>query len=405
MLANPTKTLTVSQLTAMIAYALESRPDLKNVLVEGEVSNFGERGGHWYFVLKDQGANLNCVCFATYNAGVKFKVDDGMKLLVHGSVEVFRERGRLQLYIDRLEPAGVGALELQIRQLTDRLRKEGLFDESRKRPLKAVPTKIAVVTSKSAAAWQDVCRVIARRAPYLEMVLVPTAVQGAQAAGEIAAAIARAQTILGVDTIMLIRGGGSFEDLLPFQTEVVARAIASSKIPVVTGVGHETDSSLADYAADRVAPTPSAAAEVVAAPREGLLAEVAHLSTRIERLVLQGLESRKSRLSSERRALLAQSPLARIARMREAVSAQRQRLDSVSKRQLEKLRSRLNIDLTGLLAYSPISTLERGYALVEDSAGGIIARLSGVSSGDQLTLRWFDGTAKVAVLEVKPDAG
>ena len=279
----------VSDLTLMVHDALAARPELEDVLVEGEVSNLKAHvSGHLYFTLKDAHSAISCVCFRTNALRIPFRPDNGMTVVAHGSVQVYGQQGRYQLYVDRLEPSGVGALALGVEQLKQRLSAEGLFDERRKRRLPLLPRRVVVVTSRSGAALRDVCTVIARRAPCIGVVLSPATVQGDGAVETLIRALQRADQVRDADVILLVRGGGSLEDLIAFNSESLARAIRATRLPVVTGVGHETDTTVADLAADRRAPTPSAAAELVAPSVTALREDVAARHARLA-LALVGL--------------------------------------------------------------------------------------------------------------------
>jgi exodeoxyribonuclease VII large subunit len=257
----------VSEFTERIGELLEGQfPD---VWIEGEVSNFhGAQSGHIYFTLKDARAQLRCVCFRDQARGLKFRPEDGLHITVRGSLGVYELRGEYQLYVSHIEPVGLGALQLAFEQLKKKLEEEGLFDEARKRPLPVLPRCIGVVTSPSGAAIRDILRVLKRRFANVHVQLYPVKVQGDGAATEIAAALRHFSRAGFVDVVIVARGGGSLEDLWAFNEESVARAIAASEIPVITGVGHETDFTIADFVADLRAPTPSAAAEIVVRSRQ-----------------------------------------------------------------------------------------------------------------------------------------
>ncbi|MCE7938993.1 MAG: exodeoxyribonuclease VII large subunit, partial [Chloroflexi bacterium CFX6] len=253
----------VTALSDHIKAILEDDPELGDVWVEGEVSNCRPAAsGHWYFVLKDEGATLSCVIWKSSAAALSTLPADGQRFLMHGAVSVYGPAGRYQYYVDHCEPAGLGDLHQRFEALKARLAEEGLFDAARKRPLPAYPMRIGVVTSRQAAALRDICNVLARRWPAAEVRLAPTLVQGDAAPDQIVAALA-AVARAGVEVVLLARGGGSLEDLWAFNDERVARAIAACPVPVVCGVGHEIDFTIADFVADVRAPTPSAAAEMV----------------------------------------------------------------------------------------------------------------------------------------------
>ncbi|MGA7914861.1 MAG: exodeoxyribonuclease VII large subunit [Candidatus Acidiferrales bacterium] len=261
------RTWKVSELTARIRELLESA--LPDVWVEGEVSNcHAAQSGHCYFTLKDAKAQIRCVCFRDQMRTLKFKPEDGLHITVRGSLSVYDARGEYQIYVTNIEPVGLGALQLAFEQLKKKLHSEGLFDQARKKPLPVLPRCIGVVTSPTGAAIRDILRVLKRRFPNAQVSVYPTKVQGTSAAGEIVQALEYFNRAKTVDVLILARGGGSLEDLWAFNEEILARAIFASEIPVITGVGHETDFTIADFVADLRAPTPSAAAEIVVKSRQ-----------------------------------------------------------------------------------------------------------------------------------------
>ncbi|GAC1341371.1 MAG: hypothetical protein NVSMB29_11710 [Candidatus Dormibacteria bacterium] len=244
--------VSVAELTALVRGAINRQPELEDLLVEGEVSNLSPaRSGHLYFTLRDGTASVRCACFRAQAQRIPFRPENGMVVIAHGRVDVFEAQGAYQLYVDRLEPSGVGALALAVEQTRRRLAAEGLFADDLKRELPWLPRRVAVVTSSSGAAIRDVCTVLARRAPCIDVVVVSTPVQGEGAAAAIVNALGRAQRLPGVESVLLVRGGGSFEDLAAFQQEAVARAIRACRLPMVTGASHETDTTIADWATDR----------------------------------------------------------------------------------------------------------------------------------------------------------
>src|SRR5207253_3062230 len=283
----------------LVRDALAVRPELEDVLVEGEVSNLSApASGHIYFTLKDRHAALACVCFRNNVLRIPFKPENGMTVVAHGSVQVYEQQGRYQLYVDRLDPSGVGALALAIEQLKRALGAEGLFDERHKRALPLLPRRVAVVTSRTGAAFRDVYTVMSRRAPGIDIVLSPATVQGDGAAETIVRALRRADMVQGAGVILLVRGGGSLEDLMPFNSEAVARAIRATRLPVVTGVGHAIDTTVADLAADRRGATPSAAAELVAPSAASLQEELAGRRLRLGQSVRSSLLRHRRSLDS-----------------------------------------------------------------------------------------------------------
>src|SRR5438309_7699129 len=338
----------VSDFTTLVRDALAVRPELEDVLVEGEVSNLQPHSyGHLYFTLKDSRAQLSCVCFRSNALRIPFKPENGMTVVAHGAVQVYEAQGRYQLYVDRMDPSGVGALALAIEQLKRALGAAGLFDERHKRPLPLLPRRVVVVTSRTGAAFRDVYTVMTRRAPGIDIVLSPATVQGEGAAETIARAIQRADQVAGAGVILLVRGGGALEDLMPFNTEAVARAIRAARLPVVTGIGHETDTTIADLAADRRAATPSAAAETVAPDVAQLRSDLAARWLRLGHAVRSGLALK--RRSAERLAarLSRLSPGNRVAAMRQDVDRRSTLLQRALLHEIAAKRHRLDLAVGG----------------------------------------------------------
>ncbi len=438
--------VTVSDVTALVRDSIAARPELEDVLVEGEVSNVSTpASGHVYFTLKDSRAALACVCFRTHAQRIPFRVENGMTLLAHGSVQVYEQQGRYQLNADRLEPSGIGALALAVEQLKRRLAAEGLFDARRKRELPLLPRRVVVVTSRSGAALRDVHTVMTRRAPGIDLVLSPATVQGEGAADTIVTALRRAGQVRGADVILLVRGGGAIEDLMPFNSEAVARAIAAATLPVVSGIGHETDTTVADHAADRRAATPSAAAELVvpsvAELRQGLSGRSLRMVQAVQGMTAQrrsGLEHREARLGrlspGHRVAGLRQDLDRRTQLLRRAllaeVAAQRRTLDAASgrlgvqhpSRRLEVGRSRLERHMGRLEgvwrrgvdarraslatrsaqveALSPRRTLERGYSITLDAGGTVLTSSAGVRAQQRVRTLLGGGAFESVVVDV-----
>ena len=382
--------LTVSQLVGRIRFALESDRELQGVRVEGEVSNFRRApSGHCYFTLKDAGAELRCVMWRSVARTLNPLPGDGDQVLAYGSISVYEQRGSLQLYVERLEQAGVGQLYREFERLKARLEAEGLFD--RQRPLPQFPQRIGVVTSPAAAALRDILNVLARRYPLADVVLSPTMVQGDQAPPQIVAALAALNARDDIDVIIVARGGGSLEDLWAFNDERVARAIAASRIPVVCGVGHETDFSLADFAADRRAPTPSAAAEIATPDLSGARGWVVESQSRLTAAFRLDLERRRSEMESLVRALRHLSPLSRLAQARQQVDDLMGRASSAMEHNWALQREQVEGLTRQLRSLGPQATLERGYAIVRRSDDGQLVRsVAQVAAGDKLTVRVSD---------------
>jgi exodeoxyribonuclease VII large subunit len=384
---------TVSQLTGHIKRIVDDDPVLNDIWIEGEVSNFKQAASrHCYLTLKDAGSQIPCVIWRNVAEAQDYMPADGDQVLAHGNVSVYETGGRYQLYIDRIEPAGVGNLYLEFERLKAKLEAEGLFDPERKRQLPPIPRRIGVVTSPTAAALRDILNVLSRRYPLAEVVLSPTQVQGDAAPPQIVAAIEAANERADIDVLIIARGGGSLEDLWAFNDEQVARAVAASRIPTVCGVGHETDFSLADFAADVRAPTPSAAAELVTPDRAELRAYVSGLSAALAAALRTEIDERRWRLAEMSRALRHLSPASLLAQIRQRTDDLLMRAESAVRHNLTVQRERLS-GLSGrLTAVSPLGTLERGYAVVRHrDAGDVVRSVAQVKPGDGLSVRVTDG--------------
>lgn len=398
------KVLSVYELTRYVKARLETDPGLRDVWVQGEISNFKHHtSGHMYFTLKDDRAQVRCVMFRGANRRLRFAPENGMQIIARGQVSVYERDGQYQLYVQGMEPQGVGALHVAFEQLKARLEAEGLFDPARKRPLPLLPRRIGIVTSPTGAALRDMIRVARRRFPNLTLVVAPVLVQGDEAPPQIIQAIQRLNAHGSVDVIIVGRGGGSLEDLWAFNDEGVARAIASSAVPVVSAVGHETDHTIADFVADLRAPTPSAAAELVVPSRAELAAAVASLSVR-----LVGALRQRRRLGRERWRRIMASRVFR--RPLDRVHQERQRLDDLVRRahiavvrHVERRRNRLGAAAGRLDALSPLSVLRRGYSIARRRSDGVVVKsVAAVAAGETLDLRVADGSIECRVAAVQP---
>jgi exodeoxyribonuclease VII large subunit len=353
---------TVSTLTAEVKAVLED--SFPAIWVEGEISNFKHHtSGHMYFTLKDAQAQIRGVMFRGHNRLLRFQPTDGLAVLVCGAVTVYERRGEYQITAEFMEPKGVGALQLAFEQLKAKLEAEGLFRDSRKRPLPLLPRKIGIVTSPTGAVIRDILTIITRRFPGLEVLIHPVAVQGAGAAGEIAAALGRLGSRTDLDVLIVARGGGSLEDLWAFNEEIVARAVAASPIPVISAVGHETDVTIADFVADLRAPTPSAAAELVVAQRDELRQRVDELTVRGLSALQRVLAVRRGRVEMLGRHLLLLSPVARLARQADRLQGLRRRLDAWWTLFRTVRGARLARAAATLESLSPLGILGRGYSI------------------------------------------
>ena len=390
----------VSSLTRLIRELLESEADLQDVWVVGEVSNCSRpASGHLYFTLKDTNAALRCVMWRTDVLRQKFVLRDGDAVEVHGSIGLYETSGQYQLYADKIRPTGDGLLFQEFLKLKERLEKEGLFDPLRKRNIPRLPDCIGVVTSPTGAALRDILNTINRRFPLARVVISPTPVQGEDAPAFIVAAIQNLEREVRPDLILLARGGGSIEDLWAFNDERVVRAIVACSVPVICGVGHETDFTLADFAADLRAPTPTAAAEQAAVDREELRVSLQDLSRTLDHLMRGYLQTPRWHLDELSLHLQALSPRTRI-------RSDRQQLDDLSRRALSSLthalllkRARLS-NLKGRSdALNPEAVLRRGFAVITRRDGELIRRVEQVHAGDRLQARVSDGQFDVQVEE------
>ena len=416
-----TGSISVSQLNLLIAEAIRREPRTRSVTVRGEVSGFRHHmaTGHWYFSLKDEEAAVNCVMFRQNTFHAKLKPQDGHRVLVNGYVDVYPKNGSYQLYVMNLRPDGTGELFLQYEELKRRLSAEGLFDPFRKQTLPMVPRKVAVVTSGSGAAWHDILNVSALRNPSVPIVLIPVTVQGDRAAAEIAAGIRTANEQTDADVLIVARGGGSAEDLWCFNEEIVARAVAASRIPVVSGVGHEIDTTICDLAADVRASTPSNAAEIVFPDRKELRGRTEALCIALRRaaeneITKAGLKIRKAVMR-----LSVASPEKRIARLTAESQLRRTELTHALQTRMEEAGVQLRMAGMGLTnavrrrtesagvsvlrlrehleAMNPIRVLERGYTLVTDREGRILTGVDEARSAGNINIRFADGTTEAAV--------
>ena len=424
-----TQALSVSQLTDVIRNALAVRPELEDVLVEGEISNFSTpASGHLYFTLKDKTAQLGCVAFRMQARMIPFRPENGMTVVAHGHVEVYAEQGRYQLYIDRLEPAGIGALALAVEQRKKALSKEGLFDEKIKRPLPLFPRRVVVVTSRSGAALRDVINVAARRAPAIDLVLSPATVQVEDAAQTLVRALQRAGQVKGAEVVLLVRGGGSLEDLMPFNEESVARAIRACSLPVVTGVGHETDTTIADLCADKRAATPSAATEMVIPDQSALLHQLESRGARLRQALQRDVAGRRESAANARlrlrSALLSEiaqkrrqsdalrtrlhiaSPRNRLASQRTEHGARTQNLQRAFSVFMREQKSLIGAKRQRLEALSPQRTLERGYSVTLDEAtGAVVTSAQALHPRQRLRTLLSQGRVVSEVVKTEGEAG
>lgn len=438
---------TISQLNRRARQLLETHFPL--IWVEGEISNLSRPGsGHWYFTLKDSDAQVRCAMFRNRNGLVRFQPNHGDHVLVRCRVSLYEGRGDYQLIVEHMEPAGYGALQRRFDELRAKLAAQGLFDEAHKRPLPLQPQHLGVITSPTGAALQDILAVLRKRFPALPVTVYPVSVQGNKAAGEIAAAIAAANRDQRCDVLIVGRGGGSLEDLWPFNEETVARAIYASALPIVSAVGHETDFTIADLVADVRAPTPSAAAELISPDAEQLLRRLhqanlalqhamqrvlqrksqqldwlgqrvvsptrrlelwqhrlEHLRQRLGAVMGRELTARRHRLERLDAQLQQRHPRLIHTLLSDKVAQLSQRLDHTIERRLTDHRQRLAHQAGLLHALSPLQTLERGYAIVQGEQGAVIRSVTQVEAGSRVNVRLSDGALLCRVEDAQAAGG
>lgn len=383
--------LRVAELTAYLRRLLESDDLLADVRVQGEIANTNRyASGHLYFTIKDEAAAMSCVMWKTQVARLPRLPREGEAVHVHGHVSVYDARGQMQLYVDEIEFVGAGALWQEFERLKQRLAEEGLFNDSRKRPLARFPRAIGIVTSRSGAVLQDIRHILERRYPLPEVYLAATAVQGVDAPAQIVAALNAVQRVPNLDVIILARGGGSIEDLWAFNDERVARAICASRVPVVSGVGHETDFTIADFCADLRAPTPTAAAQFCTPDQNELRANLLLIQQRLRRAMHERVSDARLRLVQDVNALHRASPRAELANRRQRVDEQTRAARRLIVRRIEMQRARVAGASRHLRALDPLGTLERGYAIVRKD-GSVVTTPAQVTAGDTLHVRVHGG--------------
>ena len=390
---------TVSGLNREARELLES--GLGKVWVEGELSNLSRpASGHWYFSIKDQEAQVRCAMFRGRNTKVTFAPKDGQKVLIGARVSLYEPRGDYQLQVEAMEDAGAGALQRAFEELKKKLAAEGLFAEELKRPLPRVPRRIGVITSPSGAAIRDILHILAARFPAAEVIVYPVPVQGTAAAPAIVAAIALANRRAECDVLILARGGGSLEDLWPFNDERVARAIRASDIPLVSGVGHEVDFTIADFAADLRAPTPSGAAQLVVPDADEWLRALDALQDRFDAAIRRAFATTQEALSRLGARLTRAHPGTRINQHAQRLDELEQRLQRGIDRLLERRQTRFAGLARALNAVSPLATLDRGYSIVVAADGALLTDVANVKVGDALRIRLAKGQLEANVSNV-----
>lgn len=386
------KTMTVTELTTYIKQLVDSDMLLSNVWITGEISNYKfHTSGHMYFSLKDQGAVIKCVMFRTQNSRLKFRPEEGMRVIARGYVSVYPQGGSYQLYVDAMQPDGTGALYMAFEQLKIKLESQGLFDESRKKKIPLLPNAIGVITSPTGAVIKDITQILNRRYYNTRLIVYGSAVQGAEAPAQLIEGIRYFNKKKNVDVIILARGGGSLEDLWPFNDEKLAIAISQSEIPVISAVGHETDFSISDFVADLRAPTPSAAAELVMPEKKALKDALALVEKRLINCLTNGLKRERDRLARLQSARSLQKPLDIINQKRQSMDTIERNLILLGRTGLERARNSLKTAVAQLNALSPLTVLSRGYGVIHDVDGRLVRSVKKLKSGDKLVITMTDG--------------
>lgn len=390
--------LTVTQINKYIGFKIKGDKNIQGIMVKGEISNFVRHySGHCYFTLKDKESSIRAVMFSSAASKLKFEPDDGMSAIVSGSVSVYEREGIYQIYVTDIQPEGVGAVSVAFEQLKKKLAKEGIFDMSHKRQLPLMPKKIGAVTSLSGAAVRDIINVLSRRYPIGKLYAVNTIVQGEEAPDSICKGILRAEAA-GCDLIIVGRGGGSLEDLSAFNTEKVAYAIYNCKVPVISAVGHETDFTIADMAADLRAPTPSAAAELAVLSAENLKERIDALERRLRNAALGIIDRAGDQYTALNSRLSSYSPENRLKLNSERLSSMDKRAEQAFFRYIECQKGKLAEKIAKLDSLSPLKVLSRGYSLVYNKSE-LVNDAEKLKTGDYVTIKFGKGEADALIID------
>ena len=391
-------TLTVTQVNEYIKMLLDGDELLGNILVKGEISNFtNHRTGHFYFSLKDETGIIRAVMFRSYAQNLSFLPENGMKVIVHGRISSFVRDGQYQMYVDDIQPDGVGALYIAFEQLKNKLESQGLFAPERKKALPRIPKRIGIVTSPTGAAIRDMLNILSRRFPYTEVVLYPSLVQGPGASAQIIEGVKYFNETKSADVIIVGRGGGSIEDLWAFNDERLALCVASSEIPVISAVGHETDFTICDFAADLRAPTPSAAAELAVPETEDIKRRLENINIRNRGTIENRIASMRSRIASiENRGVLS-SPERLLDQRRMNVMYCTEKMNGRISEKLYEGKVRLSAVSSKLAALNPLGIIARGYSAVTTVDGELVNSIHDLSENDRVKIRFADGEAEAKI--------
>lgn len=393
--------LTVTQINRFLKQSLNEIPQLKNLYVSGEISNFKRhyQSGHIYFTLKDAQSQLACVMFRSFAERLRFQPESGMMVLCQGYIDLYESGGQVQLYVRDIQPQGVGALQLAFEQLKEKLLKQGVFDEAHKKPIPKYPRTIGVATSDTGAAVEDVKNILGRRFPLCEVIIVPTIVQGAAAPADIVRSLAVLDDMPEVDTIIVGRGGGSLEDLSAFNTEAVAMAVYHCKTPVISAVGHETDFTICDFAADLRAPTPSAAAELAVPDWREELMKLDAAQDTMQQLLQNRLNREAQRLTMLKEASVLSDVDKYFASVSDKIKEKEQRMAAGYQSLLLQKEKRLGEAAASLHALSPLAVLGRGYSVTRHN-GAVVSSAGQLTIDDTVEIVLSDGSVQATVTEV-----
>lgn len=396
--------LTVAQLNAYIKQIIDGNSILADVYIKGEISNFtNHRTGHFYFTLKDPDSLIRAVMFKSAASKLRFLPENGMKVIVRGRVSAFVRDGQYQIYVEQMEPDGVGSLYIAYEQLRRKLEAEGIFSPMKKKPLPKIPTRIGIITSPTGAAVRDMINVTKRRFPLAKIVLFPSLVQGPDAPAQLIAGVNHFNAARSVDVIIIGRGGGSIEDLWAFNDEALARTVAGSMIPVISAVGHETDFTICDFAADMRAPTPSAAAEIAVPDSTELGRKINNIVGHMQLALTKTLDVRRTQLSQLAKSRALTSPQNFIDDKRMVLLSMSTRLEQDMKLALTEKRGKFASLTASLEALNPMSVIARGYSAVYDESGKLIKSVSQIEKGDRFTFRTTDGSVVGDVVDIVRD--
>ena len=393
------KILTVTQINEYIKAVIEGQPILRDVYIKGEISNFTNhyKTGHLYFTLKDEGGLIRAIMFRGSASGLKFAPENGMRVIAHGKVSSYVKDGQYQIYVDSMEPDGIGALYIAYEQLKAKLEAEGLFSDIYKKPLPKIPKRIGIITSPTGAAIRDIINILGRRFPFAEGVLYPALVHGEGAATTLISGIRYFNTKMNVDVIIIGRGGGSIEDLWAFNDEGLAREIFASKIPVISAVGHETDFTICDFVSDKRAPTPSAAAELAVPETMELKQKILNIIGRMDMLVMHNITNRRQRLEELANKRVLNAPDFIVDDRRMALINLDSRLENAMKYDLSLKKEAFARHTSKLEALNPMSVISRGYSAVFSDSGKLIKSVDQIDIGDSINFKTVDGDVNAVV--------